>query len=71
MSEMSQDTQIFTVTGMTCGHCELSVREEVEELDGVSSATADRASGRLTVVGDVDPDAVRKAVETAGYTLAS
>lgn len=70
MSQMSQDTQIFTVNGMTCGHCELSVREEVEELDGVSSATADRASGQLTVVGDVDPAAVRKAVETAGYTLA-
>lgn len=70
MSE-NQDTQIFTVNGMTCGHCELSVREEVEELEGVSSATADRTSGRLTVVGDVDPAAVRQAVETAGYTLAS
>lgn len=74
MSQMTQDspdTQIFTVNGMTCGHCELSVREEVEELEGVRSASADRVSGRLTVVGDVDPAAVRQAVETAGYSVAS
>lgn len=70
MSE-TPDTQIFTVTGMTCGHCELSVREEVEELEGVRSAIADRTSGRLTVIGDVDPAAVRQAVETAGYAVAS
>lgn len=70
MSE-TPDTQIFTVTGMTCGHCELSVREEVEELEGVSSATADRTTGKLTVIGDVDPAAVRQAVETAGYAVAS
>jgi copper chaperone len=67
----TQATQTFTVRGMTCGHCELSVREEVEELDGVRSAVADHVSGRLTVVGDVDPAAVRQAVETAGYAVAS
>lgn len=68
---MTEKTQTFTVQGMTCGHCELSVREEVLELAGVSDATADRASGQLTVVGDVDPAAVRGAVETAGYALSS
>lgn len=68
---MNQDTHTFTVTGMTCGHCELSVREEVEELEGVRSATVDRDSGRLTVVGDVDPAAVRKAVEAAGYAVSA
>ena len=29
-------TTEFTVTGMTCGHCEMSVREEVEEIPGAS-----------------------------------
>jgi copper chaperone CopZ len=57
---------------MTCGHCELSVREEVEELAGVESAEADRATGRLAVRGsDVDDGAVRAAVAEAGYKVAS
>lgn len=62
----------YTVNGMTCGHCELSVREEVEEVAGVESVQADRATGRLTVRGDgVDDAAVRAAVETAGYSVAA
>ena len=61
----------FTVEGMTCAHCELSVREEVEELAGVASAEADHATGRLTVRGEVDDDDVRAAVADAGYRLSS
>jgi len=61
----------YTVEGMTCGHCELSVREEVEELAGVESAQADRRTGRLVVRGEqVDDEAVREAVEAAGYRVA-
>jgi copper chaperone CopZ len=59
----------FTVEGMTCAHCELSVREEVEELEGVESAQVDRATGRLTVRGDADDAAVRGAVAAAGYRV--
>jgi len=60
----------YTVSGMTCGHCELSVQEEVEELAGVSSARADHATGRLVVRGDeVDDEAVRGAVTEAGYQM--
>ena len=65
MSDASEKT--YFVQGMMCGHCELTVREEVEELAGVESAHADRATGRLTVVGDVDDAAVREAVKAAGY----
>ena len=65
-------TQTYTVTGMTCGHCVASVTEEVSEISGVDHVDVDLDSGRLTVdssqpVGD---DAVRAAVETAGYQLA-
>ena len=62
----------YTVTGMSCGHCELSVREEIEELDGVESARADHTTGTLVVHGnEVDDDAVRAAVSEAGYEVAS
>lgn len=69
---MSTTEKTYTVEGMTCGHCESSVREEVEEIVGVESAKADHTSGRLTVRGeDVEDDAVRQAVEAAGYKMAA
>jgi len=62
----------YTVPGMTCGHCELSVRDEVEELAGVSSVEAHRTTGRLVVRGEaIDDAAVRAAVEAAGYQVAA
>ena len=30
-------TQNYTVTGMTCGHCVMSVTEEVQEIPGVEN----------------------------------
>jgi len=70
MSTTSERT--YTVEGMTCGHCELSVREAVEELAGVESAQADRKTGRLSVAGAaIDDVAVREAVEATGYRVAA
>ncbi|MFP5318835.1 MAG: heavy-metal-associated domain-containing protein [Acidimicrobiia bacterium] len=67
---MSPIEQTYTVEGMTCGHCEMSVREEVEGVAGVESAQADHRTGELVVRGvDVDPAAVRRAVEEAGNRL--
>jgi copper chaperone CopZ len=63
--------RIYVIEGMTCGHCELSVREEVEELAGVESARPDRVTGRLIVRGDVDAAAVGEAVQAAGYRVAA
>ncbi|MCW2779024.1 MAG: cation-transporting ATPase [Frankiales bacterium] len=65
-------TETYTVTGMTCGHCVSSVTEEVGELPGVTAVDVDLASGRVTVTSDapVGTDAVRGAVEEAGYALA-
>ncbi len=64
-------TSTYTVHGMTCGHCVLSVREEVAELAGVEQVDVDLASGRLTVAGQGFTDeAVRAAVADAGYEVA-
>lgn len=64
-------TSTFQVAGMTCGHCVSSVQTEVSSIDGVTAVDVDLASGRLTVTSDtpVDPDAVRSAVEEAGYEV--
>jgi copper ion binding protein len=64
--------QTWNVSGMTCGHCVASVTEEVSELPGVRSVDVVLETGALTV--DVETpltdDAVREAVEEAGYQLA-
>lgn len=62
-------TSQFQVTGMTCGHCEMSVREEVEKIAGVESIDVSAQTGRLVVTSaaEVDADAVVAAVDEAGY----
>lgn len=59
----------FSVTGMTCGHCERSVREEVEEIAGVTDVEVSHETGQLVVTSEagVDSAAVVAAVEEAGY----
>lgn len=65
-------TTTVTVTGMTCGHCAASVREELGEIPGVQAVDVDVASGAVTIdsVAPVEADAIRSAVEVAGYRLA-
>lgn len=60
-------TRTLTVEGMTCAHCEGTVEDALEGVDGVKDATADRDSEQVTVEGDADPDAMVAAVEDAGY----
>ena len=62
-------TTEFQVTGMTCGHCEMSVREEVEKVAGVENIDVSAQTGRLVVTsaGPVDAGAVIAAVDEAGY----
>lgn len=64
-------TAVYTVKGMTCGHCEKAVAEEISALPGVVSVTADAAGGRVSVesAAPLADDAVRAAVDEAGYEL--
>ena len=65
-------TATYTVVGMTCGHCVSAVTEEVSQVPGVSAVVVDLQSGGLTVTSDapLEEDAVRAAVEEAGYEVA-
>lgn len=60
----------YQVTGMTCGHCEMSVREKVGEVAGVEEAEVSAQTGKLVVSssGEIDDAKVLAAVEEAGYT---
>lgn len=61
--------QTYTVTGMSCSHCEHAVTEEVTRIPGVTGVRASAADGVLTVdAATTVPDAdVIAAVEEAGY----
>ncbi|MCG7524625.1 heavy-metal-associated domain-containing protein [Streptomyces sp. OfavH-34-F] len=64
-------TTVYQVTGMTCGHCEGAVSQEVSAIEGVTSVKAVASTGLVTVVSatPLDDEAVRAAVDEAGYEL--
>jgi copper chaperone len=61
----------YTVSGMTCGHCVSSVRAEVSQISGVTEVNVDLVGGAVTVTSEapLDEDAIRAAVDEAGYAL--
>ena len=68
-------TEDVFVAGMTCSHCVASVTEELTAIDGVENVTVDLNAGgmsRVTIhsAAPIDSDAVKAAVEEAGYTVA-
>jgi copper chaperone len=60
---------IYSVAGMSCDHCVRAVETEVGNVPGVASVAVNLKAGRVTVYSDepVDTDAVRAAVEGAGF----
>jgi copper chaperone len=69
-------TTVVRVMGMTCGHCETAVRQEVGQVPGVTDVAIDLASGEVTVTSqtELDQEAFARlaaAVDEAGYVLAT
>ncbi|MFC8511815.1 heavy-metal-associated domain-containing protein [Streptomyces sp. NPDC057257] len=62
---------VYKVSGMTCGHCEGAVSQEISALDGVTTVKAVAKTGEVTVTSaaPLDEEAVRAAVDEAGYEL--
>lgn len=68
------ETHTYHVRGMTCGHCARAVATELEALDAVTGVTVDvvpegDSAVSVTSTAELTPDAVRDAVERAGYEL--
>ncbi|OBG62162.1 MULTISPECIES: heavy-metal-associated domain-containing protein [unclassified Mycobacterium] len=62
-------TSEYRVDGMSCGHCESAVRDEVGRLPGVERVDVSADTGRLVITSSspIDADAVLGAVDEAGY----
>ncbi len=64
-------TVVLRIDGMMCGHCEAHVKQALEALPQVVSATADHTTGTATVTlkAAVKPVTFRKTITAQGYTL--
>ena len=61
------------IDGMSCAHCEMTLKKALEALDGVSQAELDHTTGtaQLTLSGDVQESQIRQAIEDKDYTFVS
>ena len=60
----------LSVEGMTCNHCVMHVRNALQEVAGVSSASVDLATKKAVVEGEgLDDAAMKAAVAEAGYEV--
>ena len=65
------ETATYNVPAIHCAHCEMSIREEVSEVEGVEDVAVDLETKLVTVSGrTLDDVALRAAIEEAGYEAA-
>ncbi len=58
---------VFKVTGMTCGHCVMSVTKALQRVPGVEKADVSLEKGEALVHGAADVQAMLAAVKQVGY----
>jgi copper chaperone len=63
--------QTFTVTGMTCGHCEMAVKRALQQADPQADVTIDRAQNLVSVQSDKAREDLAKAIAEEGYAVAA
>lgn len=63
-------TSEYHITGMSCGHCEASVRTEIGRIAGVQSVEISAETGKLSVSArtEIDDAEILAAVDEAGYS---
>ena len=62
------DDQIhLAVTGATCSSCVSTIEKALMSIDGITGAHMNLADNTATATGHADPQALIKAVESAGY----
>jgi copper chaperone len=63
--------QIFTVQGMTCGHCERAVTTAIKQLDPTAEVRIDRPQNRVEVTSEQPRDKIAEAIREEGYAVAA
>ncbi len=70
LSPTATRSLVVSVPGMTCGHCESAVKDEVGRIDGVTEVRVDLETKLVTVVGSDDRSAIAAALDEAGFEVA-
>lgn len=67
---MSTNTaqHLYSVSGISCGHCKAAIEGEVAEVAGVDSVHVD-VDARTVAVDGGDDAAIRAAISEAGYDV--
>ena len=60
---------LFTVEGMTCGHCEKVVTKALVTLDPQAKVIIDRSQNIVTVESEQAREALRQAMAEEGYQV--
>lgn len=60
-------TKVYIISGMNCPHCQASVTKAIAGVEGVTKVDVNLSNGHATVEGSHDPEAVKKAVRSAGF----
>lgn len=61
----------FTVTGMTCGHCEKAVTRALQQVDPQAQVQIDRTQNRVEVQSGQPRQALAHAIAEEGYAVAA
>ena len=61
----------FTVTGMTCGHCEKAVTQALRSIDPQAQVRIDRAQDRVEVDSELPRETLARAIADEGYPVLS
>lgn len=57
----------LSVPGMSCGHCEATIRKAIGGVDHAASCEVDLQGKRVTVMSALPPSDFVEALEEAGY----
>jgi copper chaperone len=64
-------TRTYAVPGISCDHCKHAIEGEVAKVAGVDRVEVDVPTKAVLVEGGAADDAVRAAIDEAGYEVAS
>jgi copper chaperone len=63
--------QTFTVTGMTCGHCEKAVTRAILQADPQAQVQIDRTQNLVQIASEQPRETLAQAIAEEGYTVAA
>ena len=63
------EKQTFTVQNITCGHCVMTIKNELSELDGIKSVEGDPSEKSITVEWDspINEEKIRETLKEINY----